>query len=173
MRHVNTLTPYARNAKQHPVRQVKQIAASIKEFGFTIPILVDELGVIIAGHGRLLAANMLNLTHVPVMTATGWSEAQKRAYVLADNQLTANGAWDKELLKLEMDDLKESGFDTGLLGFGKDGLERVLNPDKFRPAPDVLEELNAVIITCADEAEQLKVMELLLADGIPFKAAIG
>lgn len=116
-RAVGDLVPYARNARTHSDAQVEQIAASIGEFGWTIPVLVDEEGVLIAGHGRLLAAAHLGIAHVPTMVARGWSEAQRRAYVLADNKLTLNGGWDEGVLAGELLALKGDGFDLGLTGF--------------------------------------------------------
>lgn len=103
-----------------------QIAASIREWGWTVPVLVDEEGTIIAGHGRVLAAQSLGLDEVPVMVATGWTEAQRRAYVLADNRLALNAGWDTELLKLELADLKAADFDMELMGFGEDELADAL-----------------------------------------------
>jgi len=97
---IKSITPYARNSRTHSDEQVAQIAASIKEWGFTTPILIDTDGEIIAGHGRLLAAQRLGLEEVPTMTAKGWSEAQKRAYVIADNKLALNAGWNDEMLKI-------------------------------------------------------------------------
>ena len=97
------LIPNARNARTHSDEQIAQIAASIKEWGWTIPVLVDEAGGIIAGHGRVLAAQLLGIETVPVMIA-GWSDAKKRAYMLADNKLTLNGDWDLEQLAIEIGD---------------------------------------------------------------------
>jgi len=97
---IETLIPYARNSRTHSDEQVAQIAASIKEWGFTTPVLVDEDGGIIAGHGRTLAARKLGMTEVPVLVARGWTDAQKRAYVIADNKLALNAGWDNELLRL-------------------------------------------------------------------------
>ena len=94
---LDKLVPYARNARTHSEEQVAQIAASMREWGWTNPVLVDEAGMIIAGHGRVLAARKLGIGEVPVMIARGWTEAQKRAYVLADNQLALNAAWDGKL----------------------------------------------------------------------------
>ena len=111
------LVPYARNARTHSDEQIAQIAASITEWGWTMPILVDEGGMIIAGHGRVLAAARLGIGEVPVMIARGWSDAQKRAYVLADNKLTLNAGWDEGLMRLEMSDLAGMGFDIPLMGF--------------------------------------------------------
>lgn len=125
-RDVSELIPYARNARIHSEAQVAQIAASIKEWGWTTPVLIDENGGIIAGHGRVLAARKLKLDQVPVMTAAGWSEAQKRAYVLADNQLALNAGWDVDLLKVEIGELQTSGFDTALIGFDPIFIEGML-----------------------------------------------
>lgn len=121
-RKVASLIPYARNSRTHSDEQVGQIAASIKEWGFTNPILVDIDGEIIAGHGRLLAAQKLNIDEVPTMTAVGWSEAQKRAYVIADNKIALNAGWDNEMLKVELDGLKDLDFDIDLTGFNADEL---------------------------------------------------
>ena len=125
-RSVESLIPYARNARTHSDEQVAQIAASIKEWGWTTPVLVDETGQIIAGHGRVMAARKLGIEEIPVMVASGWSEAQRRAYVLADNQLAANAGWDMDLLKVELGDLGEAGFDLDLIGFSGDMLAGLL-----------------------------------------------
>src|SRR5262245_35097763 len=114
---IERLVPYARNARMHSDMQVDQVAASIQEWGWTNPVLIGEDGGIIAGHCRVLAGRKLGLVEVPVMLATGWSEAQKRAYVLADNQLTLNASWNPELLRLELGDLQALDFDLGLIGF--------------------------------------------------------
>jgi DNA modification methylase len=125
-RAVAALVPFARNARTHSDEQVAQIAASIREFGFTVPVLVDEQGTVVAGHGRLLAAQRLGLTEIPVMVAAGWSEAKRRAYVIADNKLALNAGWDEELLRLELGELKGLGFDLGLTGFGELELGKLL-----------------------------------------------
>lgn len=117
LRPVADLVPYARNARTHSPEQVAQVAASIREWGWTTPILLDEENMIIAGHGRVLAAQKLALANVPVMVARGWSEAQKRAYVIADNQLAMNAGWSEELLRVELEDLRNDGFDLGMIGF--------------------------------------------------------
>ena len=114
---IERLVPYARNARTHSEEQVAQIAASIKEWGWTTPVLVDTDGGIIAGHGRTMAARRLGMTEVPVMVADGWSEAKKRAYVLADNKLALNAGWDNELLALELGEIGDLGFDMDLTGF--------------------------------------------------------
>ena len=111
------LTPYTRNTRLHSDEQIGQIVASIRQWGWTNPILVDEDGSIIAGHARVMAAERLAIADVPVMVARGWTDAQKNAYTIADNKLTENGRWDVSLLRLEVADLSGLGFDMSLLGF--------------------------------------------------------
>ena len=144
-RKVEDLIPYARNARTHSEEQVAQIAASIKEWGWTTPVLIDEEGGIIAGHGRVLAAQKLGIDEVPTMAATGWTKAQKQAYVLADNQLPQNAGWDMDLLSVEMKDLDAEGFDLSLMGFDddmmanmlKDETEGLTDEDAVPEVPDV------------------------------------
>ena len=126
---VDALIPYARNARTHSDEQVAQLAASIKEWGWTTPVLVDEDGEIIAGHGRVMAARKLGIEEVPTMTATGWTKAQKQAYVLADNQIPLNAGWDDNMLALELNDLEEMNFDLSLLGWGENLPEFAEMPD--------------------------------------------
>ena len=116
------LVPYARNSRTHSEEQVTQIAGSIREFGFTNPVLVDEQNTIIAGHGRIMAAQKLGLGEVPTITLAGLSDSQRKAYIIADNRLALNAGWDDEMLRLEIADLKEEGFDLDLLGFEDDEL---------------------------------------------------
>lgn len=139
LKKTSTLIPYARNSRVHTEEQVSQIAASIQEWGFTIPILIDEENTLIAGHGRLLAAQKLELEQVPTMTATGWSDAQKRAYVIADNKLTENSTWDEELLKVEIKQLEFDNYNIENLGFGMDELA-TLFLDKDFGETDAFEE---------------------------------
>ena len=130
-RKITSIVPYARNSRTHSDEQVAQIAASIKEWGFTNPILVDVDGEIIAGHGRLLAAQKLGLDEVPCVTAVGWSDAQKKAYVIADNKLALNAGWDNDMLSIEFAELKDMDFDLGLTGFDADELAKLLQePEK-------------------------------------------
>jgi hypothetical protein len=139
---IDRLIPYVRNARTHSEGQVAQIAASIREWGWTNPVLVDEDGTIIAGHGRVLAARKLRIAEVPVMVATGWSDAQKRAYTIADNKLTLNGGWDDELLGLELGELEVLGFDLDLIGFTE--AERATLAAQFTEGltdPDVVPDL--------------------------------
>jgi len=135
-RSIDALIPYARNARTHSEEQVAQIAASIREWGWTVPVLVDETGGIIAGHGRVLAARKLGLAEVPVMVAAGWSEAQRRAYVLADNKLALNAGWDTELLRLEVSDLQAMDFDAGLIGFSAHELGEMFAPGGSDKPPE-------------------------------------
>lgn len=120
---IDKLIPYARNSRTHSDEQVAQIAASIKEWGWTTPVLVDETGQIIAGHGRILAARKLGIEEVPVILAKGWTDAQKRAYVIADNKLALNAGWDNEMLALEFGELEGVGFDLELTGFTLDEID--------------------------------------------------
>lgn len=128
-RPVEQLIPYARNARTHSDAQVAQIAASIKEFGWTNPVLTDGENGLIAGHGRVLAARKLGMSEVPTIELSHLTPAQRRAYVLADNQLALNAGWDGELLALELGDLKDEGLDLSLLGFPDDDLAALLNFD--------------------------------------------
>ncbi len=150
---IDRLIPYARNARTHSPAQVDQIAASIQEWGWTIPVLVAEDNTLIAGHGRVLAARKLRIAEVPVMVAIGWTEAQKRAYAIADNKLTLNGGWDEELLGLELGELEVLGFDLDLIGFsdaerlalGTQGNVGLTDPDEV---PEVPEEAVSITGRC-------------------------
>lgn len=120
------LVPYERNARTHSRQQVAQLVASIQEFGWTNPILVDSEDGILAGHGRLAAARDMGLVEVPVIVLDGLTAAQRRAYVIADNQLALNAGWDQELLQMEVTGLQLQDFDLGLLGFSDDELSSLL-----------------------------------------------
>lgn len=127
---IDKLIPYAKNSRTHSDAQVAQIAASIKEFGFVNPVLIDEAGGIIAGHGRVMAARKLGIDEVPCIRLAHLNENQKRAYVIADNKLALNAGWDEEMLKLEIKDLELAEFDISLLGFDAEELENILDePD--------------------------------------------
>ena len=123
---IATLIPFAKNSRTHSDAQVAQIAASIREFGFTNPVLIDEANGIIAGHGRVMAARKLKLTEVPCIRLAHLSDAQKRAYVIADNKLALNAGWDEAMLKLELADLKALDFDLDLTGFDTDEIDALL-----------------------------------------------
>jgi len=142
---IATLIPFAKNSRTHDDAQVAQIAASIREFGFTNPVLIDEANGIIAGHGRVMAARKLKLAEVPCIRLSHLSDAQKRAYVIADNKLALNAGWDEAMLKLELADLKALDFDLDLTGFNtaeidallaEKGTEGLTDPDDT-PEPPV------------------------------------
>ena len=146
-RDIETLIPYARNSRTHSDAQITQIAASIKEWGFTNPILVDTDNEIIAGHGRLLAAKKLNLKEVPCILADGWTEAQKKAYVIADNKLALNADWDSQMLALELTELDDVKFDLNLIGFSVEELSDIFETDSFKDIPDDFQEFDEEIET--------------------------
>ena len=123
---LDALIPYARNARTHSDEQTAQIAGSIREFGFTNPVLIDGEGGIIAGHGRVMAARKLGLDNVPCIRLAHLTEAQKRAYVIADNRLALNAGWDDAMLALEMRDLMDEGYDVGLTGFDLGEIDKIL-----------------------------------------------
>ena len=140
------LIPHARNSRTHSDEQINQIAASIKEFGFLNPIIIDGENGIIAGHGRVMAANKLNIKELPCVDASHLSETQRRAYVIADNKLALNSGWDIEMLRVEFDELQEAGFDLELTGFSMDEIadlqieeltEGLTDEDEAPECPDV------------------------------------
>ena len=128
---IEGLIPYVNNSRTHSDEQVAQVAASIKEFGFTNPVLIDNDNMIIAGHGRIKAAMRLGLTEAPCIRLAHLSEAQKKAYIIADNKLALNAGWDDELLRLELGQLGEDGFDLSLTGFDDDELSKLLIPEQI------------------------------------------
>lgn len=140
---VAKLKPFAQNARTHSPEQIDQLVASIEEFGFTIPVLVDEKGMIIAGHGRVLAAAKREMSHVPVLVARGWSDARKRAYVIADNKLAEGAGWDRNILGSELGNLSLGGFNVDVLGFAPGEIKALIaqatkgnaDPDDAPPAP--------------------------------------
>jgi site-specific DNA-methyltransferase (adenine-specific) len=139
------LKEYCRNSRTHSEQQIKQLAASIKEFGWTNPILVDEHGTLIAGHGRLAAAKSLAMTTVPCIRVTGLSESQRRALVIADNKLALNAGWDDEALASELALLKDTDFDLDILGFSETEISGLIDlgqkgktdPDEAPPVPEI------------------------------------
>jgi hypothetical protein len=178
---IDRLVPFARNARTHTPAQINQIAASISRWGWTIPVLAAEDGTILAGHARVLAAHKLGLTTVPVIVARGWTEAEKRAYAIADNKLTLNSGWDEELLRIELADLKLEEFPLELLGFDDTELASILNsrsvgatdPDDVPPVPvkpvarpGDLWQLGRHLLVCGDATERADV-EMLLAGAQP------
>jgi ParB-like chromosome segregation protein Spo0J len=133
-----TLIPYARNARTHSEQQVAQIAGSIQEFGFNNPVLIDAENGIIAGHGRVMAANLLKLERVPCIRLAHLSDAQKRAFILADNRIALSSGWDEAMLANELQDLHADEVDLGLTGFDADELSRMLGlDDAIQPGDQV------------------------------------
>lgn len=128
VRPIDSLKAYGRNSRTHSAKQVEQLAASLREFGWTNPVLVDGEGTIVAGHGRVLAARQLGMTEVPTISLARLSEAQRRAYVIADNKLALQSGWDTEVLALELADLQEQGFTMDLTGFDADEMLGITNP---------------------------------------------
>lgn len=180
---VDRLIPYARNARTHSAEQVAQIAASIAEFGWTNPILAGADGIVIAGHARLLAARKLGMYEVPVIVLDHLTEAQRRALVIADNRLALNAGWDEEMLRLELDALREDDFNLELLGFADDEIEALLTeadteinghteddavpetPETAVTVPGDVWLLGDHRLLCAD-ATQIDAVEKVLAGGL-------
>lgn len=166
---IEKLVPYAKNSRTHSEEQVAQIAASIREWGFTTAVLVDELGSIIAGHGRVMAARKLGMASLPVMVAKGWSDAQKRAYIIADNKLAMNAGWDDELLKLELHALAEADYQLNMTGFDADELTKIMFGELIEPEEPEEQNVSSafeVSVSCDSEAEQERVYEMLTKKGL-------
>lgn len=142
-----TLIPYARNARTHSDSQVAQIAGSIQEFGFNNPVLIDAENGIIAGHGRVMAANLLKLERVPCIRLAHLSDAQKRAFILADNRIALNSGWDTEMLANELSDLHADEIDLGLMGFDADELATMIGLEDDEPElPDMPETTSHTVV---------------------------
>lgn len=159
------LIPYARNARTHSEAQIAQIAASIKEFGFINPVITDGENGIIAGHCRVLAALKLGLDKVPCIEASYLTEAQKRAYILADNNLAENSGWDDELLQIELEELKDANFDIEIAGFTD---EDITNGEG--DLPDIQDEIKFLLMLEFDNESGLqRAYEEAQSRGIPCK----
>ena len=165
-RNASDLIPYANNSRTHSDDQINQVASSIKEFGFTNPVLIDEQGGIIAGHGRVMAAKKLGLSEVPTITLEGLTKAQVKAYVIADNQLALNSGWDVDTLKLEIETLQELDFDIDLLGFDDDFLSGLLDeePSEGLTDDDAVPELPDEPVTVLGDVWQLGSHRLMCGD---------
>jgi ParB-like chromosome segregation protein Spo0J len=144
---VADLAAYPNNARTHSAAQVAQLVASIREWGWTSPVLIDEHNGLIAGHARVQAARQLGMSIVPAIEVAGLSEPQKRALVLADNKLALNAGWDTDLLRLELSELKLDGFDLALTGFGPDELAGLLDATEGLTDPDDVPDVPAVPVT--------------------------
>jgi ParB-like chromosome segregation protein Spo0J len=172
---IDKLIPWARNPRTHSDAQIAQIAASIAEFGFNNPILVDTKAGIIAGHGRLLAARKLGLKEVPVIVLDHLTEAQKRAYIIADNQLALNAGWNDDLLRMELAALQEEDFDVSLIGFEDQDLARLLADQEVAQGltdEDAVPELPQTPISEAGDLWILGDHKLLVGDAIHLDAAV-
>jgi len=182
----DALVPYARNSRTHSPEQVAQIAASIKEFGFTNPVLIDANNTLIAGHGRVMAAQSIGLATVPAIRLAHLTDAQRRAYVIADNKLAENAGWDMATLAREVEDLQADGFNLDLLGFDDDELSGLLGTTNKDPdtgadgsniddAPDVRPEpttktgdlwiLGQHRVVCGDSTSKDNVQRLMNGGG--------
>ena len=168
---VDRLVPYARNPRTHSEEQVAKIAASIEEFGFTNPILVDGAAGIIAGHGRLRAALALGLLEVPVIQLGHLSPAQKQAYIIADNKLALDAGWDLEVLEQELAELVAGGTPLEAAGFTEQELDELLGrPPSADPAAEErptgsYQEQFGVVVICKDETDQARAYEALAEQG--------
>lgn len=169
-RHPDLLRFYPYNSRVHEPEQVAQIAASLQEFGWTNPILIDDEDMVIAGHGRLMAAREMKMPRVPCLRLSGLDADQRRAYVLADNQLALNASWDLSMLRLELKDLEEIGFDLGLIGFPEDELAEIMKIDGG--AEDHDPEEYTLTISSKDEAEIMALRKILgmSKNGVKIKA---
>lgn len=163
---IDDLIPYARNSRTHSPEQIRQIAASIREFGFTNPVLIDDAGGIIAGHGRVMGAREVGLQAVPCIRLGYLTEAQRRAYVIADNKLALSAGWDEELLAAELADLQGDGFDLDLTGFSEDELDRLLAEDEEPGGgdPDAVPEAPAAPVTVLGDVWLLGKHRLMCGD---------
>lgn len=165
--------PYAKNARVHSPSQITHLAKLITEYGWTMPVLCDERDGVLAGHGRLLAARELGLPEVPVIVARGWSAAQKKAYRLADNQAALLSAWDGELLRSEIGDLRAQGLNLELAGFSGDSLRGVFPKTAEERRVSDGEPRFEIVVQCADEAHQRELLEQFNADGLKCRALLG
>ncbi len=163
---VTKLTAYETNSRTHSDEQINQIAASINEFGFTNPVLIDQDNSIIAGHGRVQAAKQLNMDEVPCLRLSHLTEAQRKAYVIADNKLALNAGWDDDLLKQEISALENLDFDITLLGFDSVELAKMFDEiEEQEIKEEKYNEVFNIIIDCKDEEEQERVFNRLDAEG--------
>jgi len=162
------LIPYARNSRTHSDAQVAKLAASIREFGFLNPIIVDGQKGIIAGHGRVMAAQKLGMDKLPCIEADHLTDAQRRAYVIADNRMALDAGWDDDLLKVELKDLDAVGFDLTLTGFDLTEINSLFDVDDSNEDLPERQDLNAtfeVAVECEDETQQETVFNLLTKEG--------
>jgi ParB-like chromosome segregation protein Spo0J len=180
-RPTESLIPYARNARTHSEQQIQQIAASMREFGFTNPVLIDETGEIIAGHGRVMAAKHLALPEVPCLILTGLTAAQRQAYVLADNKLAELAGWDEDLLAQELKTLQSMDFDLEMIGFDMKDVENLIIEESGQQQEQKLngqtnsfeyQEKYAVLVICNNEPHQAEIYNKLMSMGLTCKVLV-
>jgi ParB-like chromosome segregation protein Spo0J len=174
---VADLVAYARNSRTHSPEQIAKLAQSIRTFGFTNPVLIREDRTIVAGHGRVLAAQAIGRKRVPTITCRGWTDAQVRAYVITDNKLALDAGWDEDLLKLELGELAAAGFDLELTGFSEADLDQLFGKvaDDAEP-PDTGPQLSrlsySVVVRCDSEAHQSELLDRFTGEGLKCDALI-
>jgi ParB-like chromosome segregation protein Spo0J len=155
---VDSLMPYGRNSRTHSPEQVAQIAASIKEFGFMNPVIIDGSNGIVAGHGRIMAAQKLGMSEVPVIEASHLTDAQRRAYIIADNRLALDAGWDDKMLRVEFAEIAEAGFDLELTGFTHQEMFEIVTDKEFAPGTEddqgKLGQLKPKLIICPNCGEE-------------------
>ena len=166
---IKRLNKYHNNSRKHSKEQIDQIKKSIKEFGFTNPIIIDENNMILAGHARFSAAKKLNMKEVPCLMLSGLSDVQKRAYVIADNKLALNADWDIDLLALEVEAIMSDDFDVDILGFSADEINLMFDDGEFIAAKEASEksysEVYEVIVECDSERDQKILYDRLVSEG--------
>lgn len=168
---IDDLIPYARNSRTHSEDQINQLASLIKEFGFRGAILIDGDNGIIAGHGRVLACKKLGITDIPTVDGSDMTDAQRKAYVIADNKVALNAGWDFEMLNIEFNDLKEEGFDTSLLAFDDKELTMFDEQDE-EPIEDLVQDdgnKQLLLVECISERELEKLYEEMKERGFECK----
>ena len=167
---IDDLIPYARNSRTHSEMQINQLAAAIKEFGFRGAILIDGDNGIIAGHGRVLACKKLGMTEIPTVDGSDMTDAQRKAYVIADNKIALNAGWDYEMLNIEFAELKEEGFNTDLLAFDEKELQ-MFDESEGAPSDPVEDDgnKNMIVVECISEREAEKLFEELKERGYECK----
>jgi len=171
LRDIAALKPHPQNSRTHSAEQIKLICKAMRQWGWTMPVLIDEDDFILAGHARIRAAKKNGYTKAPCLVARGWSDAQKRAYIIADNRLTENGGWDKELLGMECAAL-EMNFDLDLLGFSTAQLDKLMGREEEDGSSKLGENKFSIVIECETEEEQTRLLTKFEEEGIECRALI-
>ncbi len=169
---VDKLIPYSGNARTHSDAQIAKLAGSLIEFGFQAPVLIDEKNVIMVGHGRVAAARKIDMKTVPCVRVTNLSDAQKRAYIIADNRMALDADWDDELLRAELEKLREEDFDLAFTGFDEDELNKICPVEVYSeggPEPEVPVNSFGIFVECTSEAQQMELYDDFGRRGIKCK----